>query len=72
MALASRVALVTGAASGLGRAVATRFAKAGAAVALMDLPTSDVAEVAASLGARAIAVPADVTSEDEVRRGGCG
>lgn len=66
MALAGRVALVTGAASGLGRATATRFAKAGASVVMVDLPSSKCADVAAELGASAAFAAADVTSEKDV------
>ncbi len=54
-------ALVTGASSGLGRATATRLIDEGAAVVLVDLPTSDGAKVAAELGERATFAPADVT-----------
>ncbi len=67
MALANRVALITGAASGLGRATAARFARAGARVVLLDLPTSQVAAVAKELGHGSISAGADVTSEKDVR-----
>ena len=67
MALASRIALVTGAASGLGRATALRFAKQGARVMLMDLPGPKLEEVRKEIGDRAAAMPADVTSPEEVR-----
>lgn len=67
MAFAGRVALVTGAASGLGRATAARFAKAGASVVLVDLPASNAAAVAKELGSGALFAPADVTSEKDVR-----
>lgn len=66
MSLAGRVALVTGAASGLGKATALRLAKAGAKVALLDLPTSGAAAVAAELGSSGVFAAADVTSEQEV------
>lgn len=66
MALASRIALVTGAASGLGRATAQRLLAQGARVALLDLPSSSGAEVVKGLGDRAIFVPTDVTQEDQV------
>jgi NAD(P)-dependent dehydrogenase (short-subunit alcohol dehydrogenase family) len=52
-------ALVTGGASGLGRATAARLAKAGAAVVIADLPASPGAMVAEELGVRF--VPVDVT-----------
>jgi NAD(P)-dependent dehydrogenase (short-subunit alcohol dehydrogenase family) len=61
---AGTVALVTGGASGLGRATATRLAGAGASVVVVDLPTSAGAEVAAEIGATF--APADVRDEAQV------
>jgi NAD(P)-dependent dehydrogenase (short-subunit alcohol dehydrogenase family) len=61
-------AVVTGGASGLGRATASRLAAAGARVAVLDLPASAGAGVAAALGDTAVFTPADVTSGDEVAR----
>jgi NAD(P)-dependent dehydrogenase (short-subunit alcohol dehydrogenase family) len=58
------VALVTGGASGLGRATAERLAGLGARVVVLDLPGSDGKAVAAGLGGEF--APADVTSPDEV------
>jgi len=66
MELASVRAVVTGGASGLGRATAARLASAGARVALLDRPASPGADVAKSLGDAALFTPADVTSADEV------
>lgn len=60
MALASRVALVTGAASGLGRATAERFIRQGARVILCDLPSSDGVQVARELGTNCHFSPTDV------------
>jgi NAD(P)-dependent dehydrogenase (short-subunit alcohol dehydrogenase family) len=59
-------AVVTGGASGLGLATVRRLHKAGAVVGVLDLPTSAGAEVVASLGERAIFIPADVRDEDSV------
>ncbi len=59
-------AVITGGASGLGRATAERIVKAGGRAAMLDLPTSKGADVAAALGGNAIFTPADVTSGDQV------
>lgn len=61
------VGLVTGGASGLGRATAERLLQLGASAVVVDLPGSDGAAVAAALGERCVFAPADVTSEDDVR-----
>lgn len=55
-------AIVTGAASGLGRATAAALAKRGAGVVIFDLPNSDGEQVAKELGNKAVFVPGDVTS----------
>ena len=74
MDLTGASALVTGGASGLGLATARRLAAAGAAVTIVDLPTSAGADVAAELGGTF--APADVTDPEQVaaavrdRRGG--
>ncbi|MFC6703913.1 SDR family NAD(P)-dependent oxidoreductase [Flexivirga alba] len=61
------VALVTGAGSGLGEATARKLYADGAAVVLLDLPSSKGADVAESLGERAQFVAADVTDEEQVK-----
>jgi 3-hydroxyacyl-CoA dehydrogenase / 3-hydroxy-2-methylbutyryl-CoA dehydrogenase len=66
MQLSTVNAIVTGGASGLGRATATRIVQGGGRVALLDLARSPGAEVARELGERAFFVAADVTSGDEV------
>ena len=58
--------LVTGGASGLGAATVRRLHADGAAVVILDLPSSDGAALADELGERAVFVPADVTDEAQV------
>lgn len=60
------VALVTGAASGLGNATAQALHDRGAHVVLIDLPASIGEQAACALGPRATFLPADVTSTDDV------
>jgi rhamnulose-1-phosphate aldolase/alcohol dehydrogenase len=66
--LASRVALVTGAGSGIGRAIARRLAAEGACVVVADRDGPAAAHVASELGSADVAVPlvADVTDADAV------
>jgi NAD(P)-dependent dehydrogenase (short-subunit alcohol dehydrogenase family) len=66
MEIAGSVALVTGGASGLGRATAAELARAGASVVIADLPASDGEAVAKELGEQARFAPADVTQEADV------
>ena len=71
MRLAGRNAVVTGAASGIGRETSLRFAEEGAAVVCADLDAEGTAAVAASIvanGADAAAASVDITSEREVAR----
>jgi 3-oxoacyl-[acyl-carrier protein] reductase len=65
--LAGRAVLVTGAASGIGRAAAARLVAEGAAVALLDRDGAAVEEAARALGGRTVALPADVAAEGAVR-----
>ncbi len=58
--------MITGAASGLGAATAQRFAEGGANVVIVDQNADRAETFAARLGENALALTADVTSEDEV------
>jgi glucose 1-dehydrogenase len=71
MRLQNKVAIVTGAASGIGQAIAVRFAQAGAAVVVdyvgdPEVPAKTLKQIA-DFGGRAIAVAADVSKPDEVQ-----
>lgn len=72
MSLQGKVALITGAASGIGEQCARQLAKDGASVVIADLNLDAAQKVAASIkaaGGQAIAVAMDVTSEDVVNAG---
>lgn len=58
----NKVAIVTGAASGIGRAAALRFATEGAKVCLADLNGDGAAALASEIGANAISIKVDVSS----------
>lgn len=59
--------LVTGGASGLGRATVERFVKKGSSVVFCDLPTSNGEAVASEIGNTQY-IPANVTKEDDVNK----
>lgn len=64
-----KTAIVTGAASGIGRATSVRLASEGAQVACLDVAAEGVEETAdalATLGAKALSYRCDVTDEDQV------
>ncbi|GII54767.1 dehydrogenase [Planotetraspora thailandica] len=68
MRVQDKVVVVTGAASGIGRAMALRFAAEGAAgVLVADLDEDGANAVAAEIGERALAVRADVSVDEDVR-----
>ncbi|MFN4001017.1 bifunctional aldolase/short-chain dehydrogenase [Microcella sp.] len=68
---ATRVAFVTGAASGIGKAIATRLAAEGACVVIADLDLAKAQAAAAELGSAdvAIGVQVDVTDQAQIERG---
>ena len=70
--MTTRVALVTGGARGIGRAIALRLAEDGLDVAVNDLPNTseldDVVREIESKGRRSLAVPADVSLEEVVEK----
>ena len=63
--LATRVAFVTGAASGIGKATAAKLAAEGACVVIADLSVEKAQEAAAELGGRDVAVGVQVDVSDE-------
>ncbi|WP_182083928.1 3-hydroxybutyrate dehydrogenase [Aureimonas sp. ME7] len=72
MQLADQAAIVTGAGSGIGRAIALAFAREGASVGVADINAASAQKVAAEIeatGGRAIALAMDVTDEAMVNAG---
>lgn len=72
MRLKDKVAIVTGAASGIGKDIAQTFAREGARVAIADLNLDSASATAAELqksGAMALAVAMDVSNEQQVNTG---
>jgi NAD(P)-dependent dehydrogenase (short-subunit alcohol dehydrogenase family) len=68
--LSGKVAIVTGAGSGIGKALATRLAADGASVVVADVAKFDLAaaEIAKATGARTLGLQIDVSSEGDVAR----
>ena len=64
--LQGKIAIVTGAASGIGKEIASLYAKAGAKVAIADMNLAAAAAAADSIGPNAMAVAMDVTDEGQV------
>jgi 3-hydroxybutyrate dehydrogenase len=72
MKLAGKTAIITGAASGIGKAIAELYAAEGAQVAIADLNLDQAKAAAAELtvkGYKALAIAMDVTSEEQVNSG---
>jgi 3-hydroxybutyrate dehydrogenase len=72
MQLQNKVAVITGAASGIGKEIARTFAQAGATVVIADYNVTAAQEAAKELGSsgpRTLAVAMDVTSESDVESG---
>jgi len=61
------IALVTGAAGGIGRCITARLAAAGASLALVDIDEAGAAAVLTELGAKGVAIAADLSAPEEVR-----
>jgi 3-oxoacyl-[acyl-carrier protein] reductase len=66
MRLANKVALVTGAASGFGKAIAETYAREGARVAVIDINAAAAKEVARAIGNNAVAIACDVSRKADV------
>jgi 3-oxoacyl-[acyl-carrier protein] reductase len=68
MRLKDKVAIVTGAGSGMGEAIAQTYAREGARVAVLDIDEQAANKVAAAIGANAVAVGCDVTKRVDIAR----
>src|SRR5690625_3826249 len=73
MSLKDKVALITGAASGIGKACATELARQGAHIVIADLNEEGAQQAAEKIqqeqGVKALGIRMDVTDEDEVNAG---
>lgn len=67
--LTGQTAIITGAATGIGEAIARRFAAAGATVVIADLNKAGADEVASSIGGTAFGLQFDITSRASVEAG---
>src|SRR5690349_2485932 len=69
MKLKDKVALVTGAASGIGKVIAETYLREGAKVIIADLREAEAESVAKAMGKNAIGIGMNVASEEEVEKG---
>ncbi|WP_214833722.1 SDR family oxidoreductase [Exiguobacterium sp. s152] len=68
MRLSGKVAIVTGAASGMGKAIAELYAQEGAKVVVSDMNLDGAKHVAENISGEAIAIQTDVTSEEALQQ----
>ena len=68
MRLKDRIAIVTGAGSGMGEAIAHTYAREGAKVAVLDVNEQAANKVASAIGNAALAVACDVTNKADIAR----
>jgi NAD(P)-dependent dehydrogenase (short-subunit alcohol dehydrogenase family) len=66
MRLQNKIAVITGGGSGIGRATARLFAREGAQVIVAEINAAQAQQVADEIGANALAIATDVTSEDSI------
>lgn len=66
--LSGQFAVITGAATGIGEAIATRLAHAGAIVCIIDIDGTEAAEAAARIGHGAVSLALDITDAEAVKR----
>jgi NAD(P)-dependent dehydrogenase (short-subunit alcohol dehydrogenase family) len=67
MSAHQKVAVVTGAARGIGLAIAKKFLEQGYAVALLDIDANELVRVDSTLGDRTVAIVCDVSDPSQVR-----
>src|SRR6266478_8462525 len=66
--LTGQTAIVTGAATGIGEAIARRLARAGATIAVADLNLAGASEVAASIGGESFGIAIDISRSDSAQQ----
>ena len=66
MKLKNKIAIITGGARGIGRAMAERFADEGAQVVIADILLEEATQTAATIGRQAFAVELDVTQQASI------